>query len=51
LVHFQTGADSQGSLFTVGDDPSPGATHEIDPDFLEFIHREDIDEPEPVWEP
>jgi hypothetical protein len=41
----------QGSLFTVGDDPDSRRTHEVDPDFLEFLRREDIDEPEPVWEP
>jgi hypothetical protein len=26
-------------------------TTTVDPDFLEFLRREDIDEPEPVWEP
>ena len=41
----------QGSLFAEDDDPDPGRTQEIDPDFLEFVRREEIDEPEPVWEP
>ena len=41
----------QGSLFAEDDDPDPGRTQEIDPDFLEFARREEIDEPEPAWEP
>jgi len=41
----------QGSLFAEDDDPDPRRTQEIAPDFLEFARREEIDEPEPVWEP
>jgi len=31
--------------------PGPRLTHESAPDFLEFARREDINEPEPSWEP
>ena len=41
----------QGSLFAEEGNPDSRRTHEVDPDFLEFLRREDIDEPEPVWEP
>ena len=41
----------QGSLFTQEGNPDSRVTHEVDPDFLEFARREEIDEPEPVWEP
>jgi len=26
-------------------------TYEVDPDFLEFARREEIEEPEPTWDP
>ena len=26
-------------------------TYEVAPDFLEFVRREEIEEPEPAWEP
>jgi len=26
-------------------------TYEVDPDFLEFARREEIEEPNPTWEP
>ena len=32
-------------------DSTPGITHEVDPDFLEHIHREALDQPELPWEP
>ena len=32
-------------------DPDSRLTHEVDPDFLEFVRREEIEEPEPTWEP
>ncbi len=32
-------------------DSAPGITHEIDPDFLEHLHREEIEQPELPWEP
>jgi len=41
----------QGSLFAEEGNPDSRRTHEVDPDFLEFLRRENIDEPEPVWEP
>jgi len=41
----------QGSLFAEEGNPDSRRTHEVDPDFLEFLRREDIDEPEPTWEP
>jgi len=31
--------------------PDSRMTHEVDPDFLEFARREEIEEPEPTWEP
>ena len=31
--------------------PGPGITHEVDPDFLENIRREAMDQPELPWEP
>jgi hypothetical protein len=41
----------QGSLFAEEGNPDSRRTHEVDPDFLEFARREEIEEPEPVWEP
>jgi hypothetical protein len=32
-------------------DPDSRLTCEVDPDFLEFARREEIEEPEPTWEP
>jgi hypothetical protein len=29
----------------------PGVTHEVDPDFLEHLRREAMDQPELPWEP
>ena len=29
----------------------PGITHEVDPDFLEHLRREELDQPELPWEP
>ncbi len=29
----------------------PGITHEVDPDFLEHLRREPMDQPELPWEP
>ncbi len=40
-----------GSLFAEVGDPGSRLTHEVDPNFLEFLRREEIDEPEPAWEP
>ena len=40
----------QASLFAGNGDPDSRLTHELDPDFLEFARREEIDEPEPTWE-
>ena len=34
-----------------GPDSDPGITHEVDPDFLEHLHREEIDQPELPWDP
>ena len=31
--------------------PDSRLTHEVDPDFLEFARREEIEEPEPTLEP
>jgi hypothetical protein len=40
---------------TVRSSPEPdcarGITHEVDPDFLEHVHREAVDQPELPWEP
>ena len=41
----------QGSLFAEEGNPDSRRTHEVDPDFLEFVRREEIEEPEPSWEP
>ena len=41
----------QGSLFAQDGDPDSRLTNEVDPDFLEFARREEIEEPEPTWEP
>jgi hypothetical protein len=30
--------------------PDSRLTHEVDPDFREFVRREEIEEPEPTWE-
>jgi hypothetical protein len=32
-------------------DSAPGITHEVDPDFLEHVHREALDQPKLPWEP
>jgi len=40
----------QASLFAGDDDPDSRLTHEVDPDFLEFVRREEIEEAEPTWE-
>ena len=32
-------------------DPDSRLSYEVDPDFLEFARREEIEEPEPTWEP
>ncbi len=29
----------------------PGITHEVDPDFMEHLRREELDQPELPWEP
>jgi len=39
------------SGFDPADNPGPRLTHEIDPDFREFVRREEIEKPEPTWEP
>jgi len=44
-------APAQGSLFAEEGNPDSRRTHEVDPDFLEFARREEIEEPEPSWEP
>ena len=41
----------QPCLFTEHGGPDSRQSQEINPDFLEFLSREDIDEPEPAWEP
>ena len=41
----------QGSLFAEEGGHNPRLTCEVDPDFLEFVRREETDEPEPAWEP
>ena len=45
------GSGRQACLFPEDGDPDSRVTHEVDPDFLEFLRREEIDEPEPAWEP
>jgi hypothetical protein len=52
-AHSSAGPKSghQGSLFAGDDDLASRLTHEVDPDFLEFARREEIEEPDPTWEP
>ena len=39
------------SRFSQADDPDSRLTYEVDPEFLEFARREELEEPEPIWEP